>query len=53
MVKQDHSNCTEHFKLEGYKKKLCVQTGQTREDVVYFALEILRIRNEKPRFYHP
>lgn len=53
MVKQDHTNCTEHFKLEGFQKKLCVQTGQTRESVVQFALEMLRIRNENPNQYHP
>lgn len=53
MVKQDHSNCTEHFKLEGYRKKLCVQTGQTKEDVVYFAKLVLEIRNENPNKYHP
>lgn len=51
MVKQDHSNCTEHFKLEGFQKKLCVQTGQTREDVVSFALEVLRIRNANAKQY--
>ena len=51
MVKQDHTNCIEHFKLEGYKKKLCVQTGQTRESVVEFALEILRKRDENTKSF--
>lgn len=49
VVKQDHSDCIEHFKLEGYAKKICVLTGQNKEDVVQFAKEMLRIKNEANR----
>lgn len=33
-MKQDHSDCIEHFKLAGFQKKICVVTGQTRESVL-------------------
>ena len=45
MSKQNHDDCIEHFKLEGYKKKICVVTGQNKEDVVQFAKEMLEKKN--------
>lgn len=40
MVKQDHSDCIDHFKLEGFQKKICVVTGQTKESVVQSLREL-------------
>ena len=39
-MKQNHEDCIDHFKLEGYRKKICVVTGQTRESVVQSIKEL-------------
>jgi hypothetical protein len=48
MIKQNHDDCIEHVKVEGYRKKICILTGQNRDDVIQFAKELLEIKHEVP-----
>jgi len=45
-MKQNHEDCIDHFKLEGFRKKICVVTGQTRESVVQSIKELQKDINE-------
>lgn len=46
MIKQNHDECVEHVKVEGYKRKVCILAGQNREDVIQFALDVQKVKNE-------
>ena len=36
-----HARCKDHVRVEGYRELVCVLAGQTRDEVVADALELL------------